>query len=95
MKAQECLQSSVCAGNSSMCPDTLPKDYGVECNNHSRVCSNGTCSVSICAKYGMEGCFCKEEDERCKICCNHDGKCQAAENIEKVIRSFIVPLILL
>lgn len=84
MPELECSQVATCPGNTSSCPDPTPKKNFLECNRNSSLCMNGSCSLSVCVKFGLEACFCKKKEDQCKICCLYEGKCQAAKYITKM-----------
>ena len=75
----------MCPGNSSICPQPSHKSDFLECNWNSSVCINGSCSgISVCIKFGLESCSCKDKMNECKICCLDGDKCWPAQNITKV-----------
>ena len=90
MPETECSQAARCSGNTSQCPAQPHKRNFLECNKDSNLCMNGTCSLSVCVKLGLEACFCSEKESQCKICCLYEGKCQAAKDIAKVRSTFFM-----
>ncbi|XP_028407805.1 disintegrin and metalloproteinase domain-containing protein 10-like isoform X2 [Dendronephthya gigantea] len=81
----ECSDQAVCNGNTSICPEPSHKENFSECNWNSSICMNGVCSgKSVCGKFGLQPCFCKDKSDECKICCLSKGKCFPAQNITKI-----------
>ena len=81
----ECSDRAMCNGNTSRCPQPSHKENFLECNRNSSICMNGVCSgKSVCGKFGLQPCFCKDKTDECKICCLSEEKCFPAQNITKV-----------
>ncbi|KAM8877693.1 disintegrin and metalloproteinase domain-containing protein 10-like [Synchiropus picturatus] len=52
----ECAKDGFCDGTSAMCPPLIPKEDLSICNLNTQVCISGSCSGSICQRYGLEAC---------------------------------------
>lgn len=64
------------------CPAPVPRANGTLCNGNRSVCVSGSCSGSICSKYGKKECQCQAEELRCHVCCNDGGTCQPTRDIK-------------
>ncbi|KAL8177850.1 UNVERIFIED_CONTAM: hypothetical protein K2H54_021784, partial [Gekko kuhli] len=73
-KENSCALGSVCSGSTAKCPPPVPKANFTHCLE-SRVCLNGLCVGSLCAKHGLEQCDCASSSskERCFLCCQLPG----------------------
>ncbi|XP_066551805.1 disintegrin and metalloproteinase domain-containing protein 10 [Amia ocellicauda] len=71
----ECQQQSLCRGSTAACPPAPHKPNMTECSKGKRVCVNGECMHSLCAKYGLEQCDCPgiSLTEKCFLCCQEQG----------------------
>ncbi|XP_048109384.1 LOW QUALITY PROTEIN: disintegrin and metalloproteinase domain-containing protein 10 [Alosa alosa] len=67
----ECEMKSECSGASPHCPAPRPKANMTVCSLGTRICLQGECSLSLCAKYGLGQCDCPGESmrEKCHMCC--------------------------
>jgi hypothetical protein len=57
---------------------------GTECEGGALLCHNGLCTKSICTKYALKPCECKDMKEECHACCIDDGVCRSAYKIDEV-----------
>ncbi|XP_041435828.1 disintegrin and metalloproteinase domain-containing protein 10 isoform X2 [Xenopus laevis] len=83
----ECTLENYCTGESSKCSKPLPKSNYTLCNLGTRICINGMCRQSVCAKFGMEQCDCNSESmhEKCQLCCQQPGNvysCKSTKSVE-------------
>ncbi|MBN3309742.1 ADA10 protein, partial [Amia calva] len=71
----ECQQQSLCRGSTAACPPAPHKPNMTECSKGKRVCVNGECMHSLCAKYGLEQCDCPgiSLTEKCFLCCQEQA----------------------
>lgn len=69
----ECSEAVNCPGNNALCPEPMPRNNGMPCDEGRRVCNNGACDKSICTLLGREPCQCTEADNYCVICCVNEG----------------------
>lgn len=84
-KTAECNLESLCDGTNYTCPTPQPKpDIQTTCAKGVRVCKNGTCTGSICEKFGQTSCTCTETVNLCSICCMNNSKCSVANFIPGV-----------
>lgn len=73
--ASECALEGFCNGRTAQCPTSEPKANFTTCQAETQVCLSGTCSGSICEKYGLGICTCTSKDskdeaaELCHVCC--------------------------
>lgn len=78
----DCANATYCNGVNATCPPPESKRNFTECNDGRQVCLSGECSGSICLKYGLSECQCKEEERQCLLCCmGTDGICQPTGKI--------------
>ena len=80
----ECRESLVCDGLHYTCPLQKNKANLTLCDKDRSVCINGFCQGSLCLKYGYEGCLCEETSDKCKVCCQYQGKCTSSFRIPEV-----------
>ena len=66
------------------CPSAEFRPNGTECVGGALLCHNGLCSRSICTKFGLTPCECKNRKEECNACCIDNGACRSAYKIDKV-----------
>ncbi|XP_056429114.1 disintegrin and metalloproteinase domain-containing protein 10-like [Hyla sarda] len=83
----ECTYKSFCTGKTSICPTSTPKSNYTLCNAGTRICLNGMCRQSICAKYGLEQCDCDTQSlyKKCQLCCQRPGdaySCRSTKSSE-------------
>ncbi|XP_040273598.1 disintegrin and metalloproteinase domain-containing protein 10-like [Bufo bufo] len=83
----ECTFKSFCLGESSICPTSTPKSNYTLCNAGTRICLNGMCRQSVCAKYGLEQCDCDTQSlyNKCQLCCQKPGdvySCRSTKSSE-------------
>lgn len=83
----ECTFKSFCTGETSMCPASTPKSNYTLCNSGTRICLNGMCRQSICAKFGLEQCDCDTQSlyTKCQLCCQRPGdvkSCRSTKSSE-------------
>ena len=74
LAASECLEASLCDGESGKCPRPLPKHDGTLCRGGAGICHEGSCSQSICSKHGLIECQCTLPQYMCHLCCRCPGK---------------------
>ncbi|XP_057190752.1 disintegrin and metalloproteinase domain-containing protein 10 isoform X2 [Triplophysa rosa] len=75
----ECALKGMCNGNTAQCPTSTPKENFTACHGNTQVCLSGSCSGSICQKYGLDVCTCaseegKDDTELCHVCCMEKGQ---------------------
>ncbi|KAA0723306.1 Disintegrin and metalloproteinase domain-containing protein 10 [Triplophysa tibetana] len=75
----ECALKGMCNGNTAQCPTSTPKENFTACHGNTQVCLSGSCSGSICQKYGLDVCTCaseegKDDTELCHVCCQEKGQ---------------------
>ncbi|XP_056614285.1 disintegrin and metalloproteinase domain-containing protein 10 [Triplophysa dalaica] len=72
----ECRKQSACNGSSALCTEPVAKPDMTLCNNGTRVCFKGDCSLSLCALYDMVQCDCPGDNrtEKCYMCCQQRDK---------------------
>ncbi|KAG8454538.1 hypothetical protein GDO86_000963 [Hymenochirus boettgeri] len=83
----ECTSENYCTGQTAKCPKPLPKSNYTLCNAGTRICLNGMCRESVCAKFGLEQCDCDSESmhEKCQLCCQQPGNvysCKSTTSVE-------------
>ncbi|XP_065646645.1 disintegrin and metalloproteinase domain-containing protein 10 isoform X2 [Hydra vulgaris] len=78
----ECMESLVCNGLHYTCPLPKFKANLTLCDKERSVCINGFCQGSLCLRYGLEGCMCDAPQDKCKVCCQYNGKCTSSYNID-------------
>ncbi|NP_001265673.1 uncharacterized protein LOC100491788 precursor [Xenopus tropicalis] len=83
----ECTLENNCTGDSAKCPKPLPKSNYTLCNLGTRICINGMCRQSVCAKFGLEQCDCDSESmlEKCQLCCQEPDNvysCKSTKSVE-------------
>ena len=66
------------------CPNPKMRPDGTECEGGALLCHNGLCTKSICTKYALKPCECKDMKEECHACCIDDGVCRSAYKIDEV-----------
>ncbi|XP_072338981.1 disintegrin and metalloproteinase domain-containing protein 10 isoform X2 [Scyliorhinus torazame] len=71
----ECALEGYCDGLATICPDSLPKAKYTLCNQKMRLCLNGKCSESLCAKHNLEQCTPDSQSikEECHLWCQTPG----------------------
>ncbi|CAI5438077.1 unnamed protein product [Caenorhabditis angaria] len=81
----ECSHHQTCDGRGAQCPPSPPKYDGLPCQDSTKVCSNGTCSGSVCELFGLKDCFLTEgkPDELCFLACIKDGKCTSSIHLSE------------
>ncbi|KAM4709405.1 disintegrin and metalloproteinase domain-containing protein 10-like [Discoglossus pictus] len=83
----ECTYENHCTGASAKCPKPLAKSNDTLCNFGTRICLNGMCQLSICAKFDLEQCDCESNSmyEMCQLCCQKPGRpdtCKSTTSVE-------------
>eukprot|EP00127_Corallochytrium_limacisporum_P007278 Clim_evm19s246 gene=Clim_evmTU19s246 len=72
----DCSVSATCSGTAGDCPTATPKADGTECDGGAFLCESGSCTVSICTKYGLTACSCDTNGQECDVCCtDNDNNC--------------------
>ncbi|KAL1007267.1 hypothetical protein UPYG_G00084320 [Umbra pygmaea] len=85
----ECAEKGMCNGNTPQCPTSEPKANFTSCHSETQVCLKGSCSGSICEKYGLEVCTCasaegKDDTDLCHVCCQQRMKPDTCVSTEKL-----------
>ena len=89
----DCIESTKCPSSQERiknniihykCPSPKFRPNGTECQGGALLCHNGLCSKSVCTKYDLKPCECKNKKEECHACCIDNGVCRSAYKIEKV-----------
>ncbi|XP_041861899.1 disintegrin and metalloproteinase domain-containing protein 10 [Melanotaenia boesemani] len=72
----DCQKESVCSGLAPSCPEPNAKENLTICSQGTRVCLNGVCAESVCAKYRLQQCDCLGDSmkEKCHMCCQQPDK---------------------
>ncbi|XP_078391256.1 disintegrin and metalloproteinase domain-containing protein 10-like, partial [Cetorhinus maximus] len=83
----ECAFESHCDGSATTCPESLPKVNYTLCNQGMRLCLNGQCSESPCAKHNLEQCSSASQStkEECHLWCQTPGDPQTCSSSSSVL----------